>query len=130
MREYETKERVIHETKIVNVKCNKCKKESSKEMWGEVLFQQFGCSFGYGSRYDMESWSFDLCEDCLTDIVRTFALVPDGWSADRYNPYYPQVTFDKWKETGEIDIEAGMTPEQIEEQGGSIYANCEDDEEE
>jgi len=35
--------------------------------------------------------------------------------------------FEKWKETGIVDLEAGMTPEEIEENGGIIYVDRDDD---
>lgn len=126
MRERRTEERITIETVVTNVICNKCKKESINETWGESVFQHIRCSFGYGSDYDMENWSFDLCEDCLTDVIKTFEIVPDGWSADNYAPFCPQASFDKWKTTGEWDMEAGMTQEEIEEYGGSIYSEEEE----
>lgn len=123
MREHKKEERTIQETVVTNVICNKCKKESTNETWGKSVFQEFHCSFGYGSQYDMETWSFDLCEDCLTDLIKTFEVVPYGWSTDNYAPpFSPQASFDKWKATGEWDMEAGMTPEEIDANGGSIYA--------
>lgn len=117
-----------------SVTCNKCGKEEVltaddyQKEWQANEFQSFSCYFGYGSRYDMESWEFDLCEECLTELIKTFKIVPDGFAEDIYIAYHPQIMFDKWKETGIIDLEAGMTKDEIKENGGSIYSDTRDEE--
>ncbi len=136
MRTYEEKEVVLTrmERLPLSVTCNKCGKtaglqgEDYEREWGANEFQRFSLHFGYGSRYDMESWGFDLCEDCLTELIRTFKHVPDGFGQDCHRAKYPQIMFEKWKETGIVDLEAGMTPEEIAEDGGSIYVDIEEDE--
>lgn len=62
-----------------------------------------------------------MCDNCLRNLIKTFKHVPKGFGETTYYARYPQVMFEKWKETGELDIEAGMTEEEIEKQGGSIY---------
>lgn len=65
-----------------SIVCNNCgvTKELIGESWEiEVLkneFQSFQCSFHYGSRYDYEQWTFDICEDCLTAFVKSFKHAP------------------------------------------------------
>lgn len=54
------------EKKLIKVTCNRCKKETNIEYsllaWAGARFKG---TFGFGSiRHDMETWEFDLCEDC------------------------------------------------------------------
>jgi hypothetical protein len=76
-------------TKIVEylslVKCNMCGAEFSN---GEEEFydseniipdviHQFKVSFGYGSKFDGVSIQFDLCDDCLEKIFKSFVVPVD-----------------------------------------------------
>jgi hypothetical protein len=134
MREYTEKEIINKEIKRQETKviCNKCGTtqdlfgEDYEREWQANEFQSLSCYFGYGSRYDMESWQFDLCEDCLTELIKTFKFVPSGFGEDGYIAAYPQIMFEKWKETGIIDLEAVMTEDEIKKNGGSLYSDDED----
>lgn len=85
MREYELVEKTVKENELRSVTCNKCgitKKLSGEDFqkaWDAEEFQSFSCSFGYGSKFDMEKWIFDLCGDCLEGIVNTFKIKPEGF---------------------------------------------------
>lgn len=126
------KKEVVTETIIEEVVCNKCGKGSGKLEdeydYASNAFQSFSTYFGYGSRYDNETWSFDLCDGCLTDLVKTFKHSPSGFGTDGYMPFNEQLTFEYWKETGYLDVEIGMSPEEIEANGGSIYGEEDQDE--
>lgn len=126
--------KVVEEYHITEVVCNKCGCTSGKlqddDSYAANEFQEFGTYFGYGSRFDMERWSFDLCEDCLVELIKTFKHSPSGFAQENYFVHNEQLTFEKWKETGQIDIEAGMTLEEIEERGGSLYGDWEDEDDE
>lgn len=143
MREYTEvkKVEVELERRLSTVTCNKCGVSEDRSdgncnsEYGDYYdtgyddtFASFETNFGYGSRYDNEHWSFDLCEECLTELVKTFVVVPDGFGEDSYCVKYPQVMFDEWKETGQFDVEAGMTTEEIAENGGSVYGEETEDE--
>jgi len=72
MRIVENTERVTFVQELKGVVCNCC---------GEVfdpsesdLIHQFSPSFGYGSSFDLESWTFDICETCLVKIVKDFKV--------------------------------------------------------
>lgn len=129
MREFKNLEKTKTYTQLVKVSCNKCGDANTDEEYDKERFSEINLTFGYGSDYDNERWSFDLCDDCLTELVKSFKHVPDGFGEDIYYAKYPQVMFERWKETGKIDLEAGMTPEEIENQGGSIYSEYFEDEE-
>jgi hypothetical protein len=58
--------------------CNRCGAEATPNLLlsGEEVeaIHQFRVSFGYDSKYDGELWKFDLCEDCIEEIVNTFKV--------------------------------------------------------
>ena len=57
--------------------CNKCGKHiqhTLEECW--VRFEDFSIMWGYGSKNDMETWEFDLCEDCILEFISTFKHIP------------------------------------------------------
>ncbi|PTX59984.1 hypothetical protein C8P63_110129 [Melghirimyces profundicolus] len=64
--------------------CNKCGKsvQADSNDFETDLIHSFQTEFGYGSGFDMEEWSWELCEDCLVDIVRTFQFAPDGFGGE------------------------------------------------
>lgn len=78
MRKKKETTQVVYEDQAII--CNKCGKEVDLEKandFEENLFHSFKVSFGYGSKYDLELWSFDLCEDCLLEFIDTFKIKPD-----------------------------------------------------
>jgi hypothetical protein len=38
------------------------------------MFQSFEISGGYGSRFDYEKVTFDLCDECLSKIIDAFVI--------------------------------------------------------
>lgn len=97
----------------VTITCDKCGKStvSIKDDYDFVndLYHNVGFSFGYGSSYDLENWSFDICEDCLVNFIKTFKHVPSGFQLDtsialvKDESDEHQKLFDHWKKTGEWD---------------------------
>ncbi len=77
--------------------CNKC---------GQVFkyVNDMAVGFGYGSQFDMETWEFCMCDDCLEELAKTFKVVPKGFRVDGYSPevnfVQHQQTFNDWKRTG------------------------------
>ncbi|RYI30559.1 hypothetical protein EVU96_09085 [Bacillus infantis] len=68
-----------------SITCNKCGKkaeisgdEYDREFQSNV-FQSIKLQFAYGSKYDMDVWEFDLCEECVTDYVSSFKYKPLGF---------------------------------------------------
>lgn len=120
-----TKFEEVTDSVVIEVTCNKCGASSTRknehDHYFSNEFQTFHTNFGYGSKYDNERWEFDLCDDCLTELLKTFMYGPSGFGQDSHIAHDEQATFQKWKETGVVDLEAGMTKEEIEKNGGSIY---------
>ena len=54
----------IHKS-TAKVTCDKCDKEIKESAWFHVRD-----TWGFGSKYDEETWEFYLCEDCLEEIVK------------------------------------------------------------
>ena len=80
--------------------CNKC----GKRVDDSSRIQSISLDFGYGSDFDNDNWSFELCEDCLLCMVKEFKFIPDGF-CDVELRFAPdekkQELFEGWKETGE-----------------------------
>lgn len=69
----------VEQEQLSTITCNKCGVTARitndlTGLAGENQFQQFELHFGYGSNYDDETWTFDLCEDCLNEFTSTFAI--------------------------------------------------------
>lgn len=93
----ETEEREVKrlETYVNGIVCNKCGKETwTNENLNMLNFHEFFIYFRYGSVFDQENWEFDLCENCILSIIKTFKYAPDGFGGHRRS----QEAFDEWKE--------------------------------
>ena len=76
--------------------CNKCGQEFK-------YTTDMIASFSYGSRFDMETWEFNICDDCIKELMQTFVVVPRGFMVNgslELTPEQHQTTFDSWRETG------------------------------
>lgn len=62
---------------IDSITCNSCGKEFIAEgnnpCWANTI-HSFDIDFGYGSKHDMDTWTWDLCEDCIEQIVKKFNI--------------------------------------------------------
>jgi hypothetical protein len=75
--------KIINAPKVIESKvvCNKCgleyddeKSEHGYEEWQWDTIHAFKVEFGYGSKHDLEKWNFDLCENCIEELVSTFKI--------------------------------------------------------
>lgn len=102
-----TIDEIVEET----IACNSCGKSISQTQLGfeSDHFHNVNLHFGYGSNYDMEHWSFDICEDCITSYIKTFKHVPSGFQLDQQfliiedESEEHQKLFEDWLETDEWD---------------------------
>jgi len=74
MRITESIEKKVVVEEITAIMCDKCANFTDLDYANSV--QHIEISFGYGSRYDGETLSFDLCEDCLMEFVNKFKIEP------------------------------------------------------
>lgn len=66
----------IERVKIKSIICNCCGKESESELPEFEDFENVQINFGFGSRYDGDSWTMDLCTPCLMNFFKTFKHKP------------------------------------------------------
>ena len=60
------------------LKCNKCGKEIKTENGiskEEVFHSEY--TWGFFSNKDGEKYSFDLCENCYDELIKSFLIEPD-----------------------------------------------------
>jgi len=73
MRELKRFEETVVKEETLSLTCDCCGKTVDGEM--EVLssdINDFHINFGYGSKFDMDTWNFDVCDECLEKWVSTF----------------------------------------------------------
>ncbi|WP_413986405.1 hypothetical protein [Paenibacillus polymyxa] len=135
MRTKVTEAKEITETKVVVIDeiiiCNKCGKkyrkltEDGKEnyFWNHLI-HKFNIGFGYGSKYDMEHWEYDMCEDCVEELIKSFMYVPMGFKNEDalLDECKHQKVFDDWKKTGDWDFLKYHTYEELLELDGYILS--------
>ena len=122
MRREETVRKIVTEEREITIKksvtCNKCGKTIEPTYANDMV--SIYTDFGYESNFDGEKWSFDICDDCLLEIIKTFKHVPDGFFDDNseLSEEIHQKVFDDWKETGEWEHFKYHTYEQLESLNG------------
>ena len=78
-----------YQNKIVSEKytlseiiCNRCGRiektatDENSNMYMLNHFEKLSINFGYDTSHDMETWNFDLCENCIEEIVKEFRIPP------------------------------------------------------
>ncbi len=89
MRTYHTSmQPQLFESKVM---CNKCgftmdlEKTEYEEFMVDTI-HSFKVGYGYASLHDEEFYQFDLCENCLEELYKTFKIPPKttlGWDWDK-----------------------------------------------
>lgn len=78
MKEFKTVTKTVQVLSALT--CNKCgvsqaiSEDPAENLSTQYEFQSFKFRFGFGSKFDEEKWSFDLCEGCLEEFVNTFKI--------------------------------------------------------
>jgi len=67
MKKYKEITQQIQTHKLQKLICDGCGKESNNDYDTDIT--SFNIEFGYGSKFDTETWYFDLCDECME---RTF----------------------------------------------------------
>ncbi|WP_440109968.1 hypothetical protein [Paenibacillus sp. QZ-Y1] len=90
-----TEEKDIHESTT----CNKCGKLTKYEQVDHYVWENFAyefyVNFKEGSIYEREKWKFDLCENCVIELVKSFKFVPEWFNFSEKS----QEVFEQWKAT-------------------------------
>lgn len=79
MRVYKVKEETTEISHFVRSHCDKCGAESHSE-GGNTEVEIY---FGYGSDYDMERWTFDICDKCIKEFTDSF-----NTPVDKHKEFY------------------------------------------
>lgn len=58
---------------ITTYTCDRCGYKVQDENGCMFDITPIYISFGYGSKFDLETWSMDLCDDCIETITKDFA---------------------------------------------------------
>lgn len=68
------KQITVTKNQIDKVVCNGC----GKELDSHTDYLSVDKKWGYGTSYDGDEHSFDLCEDCYGKIINGFKIAPDN----------------------------------------------------
>ena len=75
MKTKKTIKKTIEVQEISSISCNVCGKVvqgAASEYMSDITGVEIG--FGYGSKFDTETWNFDICDACLEQFVSTFKI--------------------------------------------------------
>lgn len=76
MKKLESK--TITEYKVTEIVCNSCGKTIPQDKFGHRAdCLSVDKIWGYGSCFDGESHSFDLCDQCYSNFIKGFKIPPD-----------------------------------------------------
>lgn len=64
MREFKKETEEVEKQVVTSAKCDWCGKEFLKDKYTEIG-TSFCVWFGWGSRFDADTFYFDICDDCF-----------------------------------------------------------------
>lgn len=84
MRKYKKIKKEIVVKELKSVICNKCGRKEKADYDGLDTgnISNIELSFGFGSKFDLEQWEMDICDECLEEWVSEFKHKPDRTSSD------------------------------------------------
>jgi len=78
MREITKYTETIEKTETISITCNRCgKTEEGEHVEYSSDIQQQRFDFGYGSTMDGTEMKFDLCDNCVKEIISEFIHQPE-----------------------------------------------------
>lgn len=101
--------------RLMSIICNMCS-DVIDELWNDEhgveqeRFKEIRLRYGYGSRlYDLNELSFDLCEQCVQQIVHSFNISPkienyDWLDGSLETEYFTKESWEKLKSNMKKDI--------------------------
>lgn len=124
MRKYKYEgEKIVGKTLI----CNKCGKVKIYNAADLAIYLDYGnkmnnikINFSYGDSFDGQEWQFDLCEDCLLELIKSFKYIPKGFRFNKddfieLSDEQYQGLFDNWKTTGEWEELSAISYDELME---------------
>jgi len=77
MKEIVIHQETVEKEEVVLVICNRCGKvDDSEQVALASEIETWTHSFGYGSKQDGTTMEFELCDDCVLEIIKTFKYPP------------------------------------------------------
>jgi hypothetical protein len=77
-------ERYDHDHPAPAKPCSRCGRNIVYAAWGDEEGESFAISFGYGSRFDLETWYLTLCDDCCQGL-NDFVAAGQGPGVNRFD---------------------------------------------
>ena len=66
----------LEQDTLVSIQCDRCGKEVEPEDGITSDITTCNLVFGYGSKFDCETWEIDICDDCAEELVASFKNQP------------------------------------------------------
>ena len=63
---------------LVSVSCDRCGRKATDEIDAQAI-EPIKIMWGYGSKFDLECWEFDLCDTCLEEITKDIRVVKTSY---------------------------------------------------
>lgn len=83
MRETNTYTETITKEETLSITCDCCGKiEEGDYVEHSSSIETWQHEFGYGSRFDTDQVSFDICDDCYEKWINTFTHPPQNSNQD------------------------------------------------
>jgi hypothetical protein len=78
MKSYDTFEKTVEVTEVVGITCNFCGKFAQDEGIFCSDITSFDIEPGFGSMFDCDTISLEICDECLVKLTRT-CVIPPTW---------------------------------------------------
>lgn len=77
MKEITTSKETIEKEVVISLTCNRCgKMDDSEHVAYASEIETWTHSFGYGSNQDGTVMEFELCDECVHEIINAFKFSP------------------------------------------------------
>lgn len=77
MRELNTTVETVTKSEVISITCDKCgKTEEGENIEYASSIETWKHNFGYGSKFDTDMVSFELCDDCYEEFIKSFKYPP------------------------------------------------------
>lgn len=77
MKTYKSEMKPVESQEVASIACNFCGKEVHDKQVDYCDITSFTISPGYGSSFDGDTFSFDICDMCINEISAVCVITPD-----------------------------------------------------